>query len=276
MSVSDALLNTKNILLALDGSEYSEGAVREALKFAKVTGGSLYILSVAEVTLGQLTHSPDVVETIERETLEVLSKAKERAEKEGINCETIFHKGEEPYQFIVEEASGKNVDVIIMGRRGRRGLKKLMMGSVTALVIGHSPCSVFVVPRAGELKFKRLLIATDGSEYSEKAISAAVALAKKHGSNIVAISVAHKEEEIPEAENNVKKVKEICHKEGIKIEAITVTGTPYEAIVTTAQIKKADLIVIGTHGRTGLTKLLMGSVAERVIALAQCSVLVAK
>jgi hypothetical protein len=276
MSANQKLSKIKNILLALDGSEYSEGAVREALKFAKATDSSLYILSVAEVTLGQLTHSPDVVEAIEKETLEVLSKTKERAEKEGIKYEVIFHKGEEPYQFIVEEASNRNVDVIIMGRRGRRGLKKLMMGSVTALVIGHSPCSIFVVPRAGELKFKKLLIATDGSEYSKKATSATTELAKKYGSNIIAISVAQKEEEIPEAENNIKKVKEICHKEGIKVETITITGTPYEAIVTTAQIKKADLIVIGTHGRTGLTKLLMGSVAERVIALAQCSVLVVK
>ena len=61
--------------------------------------------------------------------------------------------------------------MIVMGRRGRTGLKRLMMGSETAKTIGHAPCNVLVVPRAAKLEFKNILIATDGSKYSAAAAS---------------------------------------------------------------------------------------------------------
>jgi hypothetical protein len=266
----------KKILLAVDASEFSEGAVREALNLARVTGGELLVLSVAEINPELLAHSPEISEALEQKTVSTLKEVSARAEKESVKCETIFHEGEEPYRFIVEEAGKRGADVIVMGRRGRRGLMKLMMGSVTALVIGHSPCNVFVVPRAGELKFKNLLLCTDGSEYSLNVAKEAFKIAKEHGSSLMAISVASREEELDEAKTHLGELEKAALAEGLKIETIAVTGTPYETITTTAQVKKADLIVVGTHGRTGIKKLLMGSVAERVIALAHCSVLVVK
>lgn len=266
----------KNILLATDGSEFSAGAVREAIRFAQRCNSKLYVISVVETNPEFEIYGPDVVEKIEKETRSNLEKIKEQADREGIGCETILHRGENTSDLIIKEAERVDANVIIMGRRGRSGIKRLMMGSVAALVIGGAPCNVFVVPRAGELICEKIVIATDGSEYSEKAAREAISIAKRCGSTLMPISVAEKEEYIPHAEKNVNSIKNLAISEGVDIETFTVTGTPYEAITTTAQVKKVDLIVVGTHGRTGLQKLLMGSVAERVIALSPCSVLVVK
>jgi len=266
----------KSILLATDGSEFSSGAVREAIRFAQRCNTRLYVVSVVETNPEFEIYGPDVVEQIEKQTRANLERVKEQADKEGVTCEIVAHRGEDASEFIIKEAERVGASVIIMGRRGRSGINRLMMGSVTALVIGAAPCNVFVVPRAGKLSCEKILVATDGSEYSEKAAREAIGIAKRCGSTVMAISVAEKEEYIPQAEEHVKAVREIASSEGIEIETFTVTGTPYDAITTTAQVKGADLIVVGTHGRTGLKKLLMGSVAERVIALSHCAVLVVK
>jgi nucleotide-binding universal stress UspA family protein len=84
------------------------------------------------------------------------------------------------------------------------------------------------------------------------------------------------EKEMDEAEKNAKVVKEAALKEGVAVKAFVLSGRPADAIIETAQEKNADLIVLGSHGRTGVERLLMGSVAERVIVLASCPVLVVK
>ena len=84
------------------------------------------------------------------------------------------------------------------------------------------------------------------------------------------------EKEMKEAEQNVKKVKEAAVQAGIKTNGLIMGGKPSEAIMQTAKDKQADLIVLGSHGKTGVEKLLMGSVAERVIVLSSCPVMVVK
>jgi nucleotide-binding universal stress UspA family protein len=166
--------------------------------------------------------------------------------------------------------------MIIMGTHGKTEMKRLMMGSVTALVIGHAPCNVLVLPLNAKLECKNVLIATDGSKFSEAAASEALGIAKRCGSSLIVISVASSDAEIASANGNVKKVSEAAEKEGIKTASVVTTGKPYEAIIETSKQKKADLIVVGSHGRTGLARLLMGSVTERVIGHAEAAVLVVK
>ena len=84
------------------------------------------------------------------------------------------------------------------------------------------------------------------------------------------------EKEMKEAEQSVKKVKEAAVQAGVKADGLIMGGKPSEAIIQTAKDKQADLIVLGSHGKTGVEKLLMGSVAERVIVLSSCPVLVVK
>ncbi|NOX20503.1 MAG: universal stress protein [Nitrospirae bacterium] len=276
MSEFKRLLEPKRILLATDGSRFSEGAVREAINLGRKEGARLFVISVAQVNTELMGYSPEITEKIERQTRQTLETVSKRAAEASVSCETIFHEGEEPYIFIVNEAKERDVDFIIMGRRGLRGLMKLMLGSVTALVIGHSDRDVFVVPRAGRLVFKKILICTDGSEQSQKAFKKALVLADKYNSSLIAISVATIEDELKNIKEHLELLEKKAKNKGLAIETLPVIGTPYEAITTTAQVKDVDLIVIGSHGRTGIKKLLLGSVAERVIALAQCSVLVTK
>jgi nucleotide-binding universal stress UspA family protein len=154
---------------------------------------------------------------------------------------------------------------------------------------------VLVVPRAAELAFKSIVVATDGSPYSTAAASEAIGLAKRNGSELTVISVVPAEiatptdidftmnqreliaeKEMHNAEKNAKAVKEAAQKEGVPVKAFVMSGKPSDAIIQIAQERKADLIVLGSHGRTGVERLLMGSVAERVIVLASTPVLVVK
>ena len=146
MKESCAIMGFEKILLATDGSESVEAAIQEAINIARVCSSRLFVLSVVEVNPEYEALAPNIVEKAETETKEHVDSVKNRAEKEGISCETIVHQGEEPYRFIVDEAKKTRVDMIVMGSHGRTGLKRLMMGSVTARVIGHAPCKVLVVP----------------------------------------------------------------------------------------------------------------------------------
>ncbi|MEK7272164.1 MAG: universal stress protein, partial [Nitrospirota bacterium] len=272
----------EKLLLPTDCSEFSEGAIREAVNLAKTCSSKLFVVSVIETNPEYESIAPQLIEKAEKETRQHLESVKNRAAKEGVDCEIIARQGEDPYKYIVDEAAKHQVSMIIMGRRGRKGLKRLMMGSVTAKVIGHSPCNVLVVPRAARLEFRKILVTTDGSKYSNAAASEAVAIAKRCGASLIAASVVPYESISPlgivhsemqwelvteesrkAAKNNIKNVKEIAEKEDVKIEELILEGRPYEAIINAAKEKRVDLIVVGSHGRTGLDRLLMGSVTER-------------
>jgi len=285
----------EKLLLSTDGSEFGEGAIREAIKLAKTCSSKLFAIYVIETNPEYETIAPQLVEKAEKEARQHLEAVKERASKEGVDCEIIARQGEDPFKYIVEEASKNQVSMIITGRRGRKGIKRLMMGSETARIIGHAPCNVLVVPRAANIEFNRIIVATDGSKYSEAAVREAIGIAKRCGSTLTAISVVHSETASPfdivhtemmketivekeqkMAECTMRDFKEASAKEGISVTGLIYSGKPFEAIVETAKEKRADLIVVGSHGRTGITKLLMGSVTERVIGLSECAVLVVK
>lgn len=269
----------EKLLLASDHSEFSEGAIREAINLAKTCGSKLYIVSVAEEPdiRGFAANYPLVAaQELERVTRVHLESLKEKAEKEGAVCEIIEPRGPKTYEYIIDEAAKNNVEMIIMGRHGRTGITRLMMGSVTARVIGDAPCKVLVVPRSARISFEKILISTDGSIFSEFATREAISTAKRIGSSLIALSVYKRDENSQVAEASVGMVKDVAEKEGIKVEALTLKGEPYEVIVNTAEKKNAGFIVVGSHGRSGIERLLMGSVTERVIGHAGCPILVVR
>jgi nucleotide-binding universal stress UspA family protein len=289
------VVNTEKLLLATDGSQFSEGAVREAIRLAKQCSSKLSALSVIETNPEYETLAPQLLERSEKAAREHLEAVKAQAKKEGVDCATAILEGQDSFNYISEEAAKTKASMIIMGRRGRTGLKRLAMGSTTARVIGHAPCNVLVVPRAAEVAFKSIVVATDGSRYSTAAASEAIGIAKRNSSKLTVIAVVPAEiatptdiefvmtqreliaeKEMHAAEQNAKAVKDAAQKEGVAVQAFVMTGKPADAVVETAKEKAADLIVVGSHGRTGLERLLMGSVAERVIVLAACAVLVVK
>lgn len=285
----------ENLLLCTDGSEFSEGAIREGISLAKTCSSRILAMTVVETNPEYETIAPQLVEKEIEKARAHLESVRERASKEGVNCEIIIRQGEDSYRYVVEEAEKNHAEMIIMGRRGRTGLKRLMMGSVTAKVIGHANCNVLVVPRAAKVELRNILVATDGSRFSDAAAGQAVGIAKRCGAGLTVISVIPSEASSPfdivhsemqrglisekerrAAECNIKAIRDLAEKEGISVEGIIAEGKPYEAIIETANERKADLIVVGSHGRTGLEKLLMGSITERVIVLATCAILVVK
>jgi len=266
----------EKLLLATDLSEYSEGAVREAINLARKCTTELHAISVIEINPEYETFGTDVIEKEEKEVAAYFEALKARALKEGVSCKTILRESGEPYRLIVEEAEKKKVDMIIIGRHGRKGMAKVLMGSVAAKVIGNAPCNVLVVPRAAVLEFRNILVATDGSGHANAAVSEALAIAKSSGSHIIVLSSYFLDNELEEAKSTVNKVIKMAQDEGVDFEALTPRGRPYDAIVETAGGRAVDLIVMGAYGKTGLRKFLMGSSTEKVVGLAGCAVLVVK
>ncbi len=265
----------EKILLTTDGSEFSEGAVKEALVLAGKCSSQVLAISVVQANEEYASEAPQLVEKAEAEASGVLTAVKARADEAGVGCDTEVHTGDSVYSIIINVAEKNGCELIVMGRRGRTGIARVAMGSVTAKVVGHAPCDVLVVPRECSLDFKTILVATDGSTHGDAAAAEAIAMAGKVGGSIIAMSVAASDSTAQTAADNVAKVKQMAEAAGISCDTRTSTGKAYVQIVETAGEEKADLIVIGCHGKGGLKKLLMGSVAERVIGHATCSVLVA-
>jgi len=143
-------------------------------------------------------------------------------------------------------------------------------------VIGHAPCKVLVVPTGAKIDYSTVLAATDGSIHGDEAVSDGVAIAKTCDSSLVVLSVAPSEEEISTAEEIVKQAMEIANREGVRKEGVVLRGKAEDVIVEVAKQKNAGLILMGSHGRTGLMSVLMGSVTERVLGHGNTAVLVAK
>jgi len=282
----------KRILLATDASEFSSGAEREALKLAKTSGGKLFCMLVMEFKPDFLALAPQLLEESQKDAKKYLENLRERAKKENVDCEVILREGQEPYKLILEEADKKEADLIVMGRRGRTGLMRLLMGSVTAKVIGHFKGKVLVAPRDSAVNWKNILVATDGSEYGNAAVNEALKYAKKYGGAIKIVHVinvmANFQEDSPIffpqlIEDLIKRVKSDLNalkvraeKEGVSAETFVKEDEPHRAIVNLAEELKSDVIILGSHGRTGMQRLLMGSVAERVIGHTNCAALVVK
>lgn len=276
---TDYMGTLKNILLATDGSEYSEGAIKEAIYLAKSCIEKLSVIYVLRVNPELETEGQKIVGKMEVAAREHLDRIRKMAAQDNVECEVIVRRTDQPYKAIVEEAGKIDADAIVMGRRGRTGLKKVLMGSVTAKVIGYSPCKVLVVPKDSEIKVDNIMIATDGSKYCEAAEREAISMSKGCHPRVkktLALSVAPTDSDLPRVRANVERVKEMAREQGVEIETLTTVGRRYEMILKTAREKNADIIVMGTYGRTGIEKLLMGSVAERVVALSHCAVLVVK
>jgi len=277
---SSPLGQLEKILLATDGSEFSAGAEREAINMARLLGSHLYIMSVVlgfpEEDAIAFQH---LIKREEEKANSYMDPVKSKAVEAGVKCEKILRSGQTPYQEIVDTAEEQQVDLVVMGRHGKRNLMRLLVGASTAEVIGGAHCSVLVTPREAKIEGKNILLAVDGSPYSDRATTAATNLAKRLNAPITLLSVVYsdsKESRCRDAERVVARTNKLLKAEGISVESRIVTGRYAESIVETAQNIGSDLIMVGSHGRTGLKKLLLGSVSERVIGLAPCAVLVVK
>jgi nucleotide-binding universal stress UspA family protein len=279
----------RKILVAIDGSLSSMHALGESFKLAENEKSWMTAVSVIPPYLGDLdtTAVGNVMTAIRRPYEEALTEARRMADEARVMLRTACEEGD-PYERIVDLADAENFDLIVMGRRGHNRLEKALVGSVTARVIGYSRKDVLVVPKDASIGWKKILIATDGSKFSEAAAERAIGFAKAYGGELTIVSVvdvpAEFYGEAPEAWDNlvtqakgfVDKTSQLAEASGVRAQAVVREAETWKAIVELAEKQQTDTIVMGSHGRTGLKRLLMGSVTEKVIGNAPCPVLVVK
>jgi nucleotide-binding universal stress UspA family protein len=277
----------RKILVAYDGSATAKNALAVASHLAKEDKSWIKVLSVLPTYSGdlELVGVSNIGETIEGPGKKLLAEAQEIADHEDVHILTNMTQGE-PYDKIVHVAEDENCDLIIMGRRGTHQLERELVGSVTARVIGYTPKDVLVVPDGTRLTRKNILLATDGSPSCEAAVDRAIEIAKEQSAKLTAISVVYTNDEylalapgivedlIGKAKEKLAIITEKGQEAGLEINAIVKEGEAYEAITTMAQHNNVDLIVMGSHGKKSIQRLLMGSVTERTIGYAACPVLV--
>ena len=266
----------ENLLLATDGSDSCRSATVEAVELAKICSGKLIVLAVVLTNREYEDGMPWAVDQAEKEMREKLDAIKSLASEEGVDCEIVLHRGDNPYVDIVDEAERHRANIIIMGTHRRTGARRLIMGSVTKNVIAYAPCMVLIVPPGRKINYENILVATDGSKSGTAAAAEAIAIAKRCSSILFIVSVAAFDAEAPSAENNVRQVTELAEKEGIRKEGLVIQGKPHEAIAEISKQKHIGLIVIGSQGKTGFMDLLKSSMTEGVIGHAESVILVVK
>jgi nucleotide-binding universal stress UspA family protein len=290
----------RKILFAADFSENSKEAFRAACSVAIENKTRIFVVHVVEpnwlaqepVYFGQPAvqfHAgpPDKAlhQAIVRKLREVY------APDRSIDVEYQTREGDAS-QEILRMAEEISSDLIVMGTHGRKGLSGLLAGSVAIAVLRGAHCPVLALrsaecPRESK-EIRVILHPTDFSVDSEAALKVARRLACDHGARLIVLHVATLEirtDEMGAAEvdprvyrDALEDVRRRIDGPDLKhpVETLLRTGFAPEGIVETAEEVRSDLIVLGTHGRTGLTRLLMGSVAENVLPKANCPVLIVK
>ncbi|HYR02215.1 MAG TPA: universal stress protein [Syntrophobacteria bacterium] len=279
----------RKLLIALDDSESSAHALRESLRFARGDGSRVLAVAVVPPYAGDLRLvGVRSIKAVLREPCEkALAGARQVADGEvGTSLWTACLEGE-PHEEIVNLAEAEGCDLIVMGR-GADALDRFVMGSVTARVVGYSERDVLVVPQGTAIGWRELLLATDGSNYSERAAERAVDIARSYGGHLSIVAATDLacelyaespevgEDLIEKARGTVEEGRKRADSSGVAVECHVREGLAYKAIIDLAKEKKIEAIIMGSHGRTGLRRLLMGSVVEKVIGHAPCPVLVVK
>jgi nucleotide-binding universal stress UspA family protein len=276
------------ILVATDGSETADTAVEGAVRLADQFGADLHAIHVTPPDDGGAPRgSPDGVDPDA-----LLEDVAARAAESDVPVSTAVLPNESgAARAITDYAEAQDVDLLVMGTQGRTGLDRFVLGSVTERALRISPVPVLTARTSTPVEeLDDVLVATDGSEGAAAAVTHAVDLAAAadatlHVIHVVDVTVAwptgaggplldRMEDAGREAVDRA--VERAGRADVPAVEATLLSGSPYRAIVDYAADADVDLTVVGTHGRSGLDRLLLGSVAERVVRTAGTPVLALK
>jgi nucleotide-binding universal stress UspA family protein len=221
---------------------------------------------------------------MERRGEQINALAVERLKEVGIPAEVVVTRGD-PRQLIPFFARKWSSDLIFVRAHVRKDLAHWMLGSVARAVVTTAPCTVQIVRDPGEDRALsldsgwRVLLATDGSETSAAATRALAARPWPEGSEFRVVSVEEPWVLKPSRARSLEAIssaEQVLASAGLKATGAVLSGNAKEAILDEAQRWAADLIVVGSHGRRGFKRLLLGSVSEAVAMNAHCSVVVVR
>jgi nucleotide-binding universal stress UspA family protein len=245
---------------------------------------------------------------------EAIEEVEKSALESEIVVDVMVRKGQ-VWEVIVQATAGSQADLLVLGARKGESLRRRLLGGVHSKVVSQAECPVLVIPEDTRLETDDIMLATDGSKHSIHAQRAAINLAEGYGSRILVHSVADPDEVHPDvpssvtagayaggpgkvpynatrtareqtrkmmdhiraqaeriAEEAAGTIKEAC----CPAETEVSEGKVWESIVSRAKDRNMGLVVMGTHGHTGLKRLFLGSVTQRVMEHAPCPVLVVR
>lgn len=297
----------ERILVPLDGSNFAERALKPALDIARAVNGQLILLRSVVFTPTALPDFAGEYEWFWDETAignarveatEYLQMVQKKVAHPDLTVHTEVMEGDEAVT-IVDVATEMGVDLIVMSTHGRSGLTRWALGSVTEKVLHSAFCPVLVVRIAGPIS--KIVITLDGSELAERALQPGLAVARNLEASVTLLRVnqlaAISREESVQMEWQVGKepdeasLKNINgaieaylddvagryqHRLGREMETAVINGPPAQSILKFAASCQADLVVMSTHGRTGLQRWIYGSVTTKVLRGAACSMLIVR
>ncbi|WP_036270122.1 universal stress protein [Meiothermus rufus] len=303
----------QRILLPIDGSTPSEQAAAVGLALARRLGARVVLVHVVEPQryreLGNYTEALEQARTVGQALLEQWAHRAKRQKVAWATQRTSTQPESRPgvAEALIDAGVAHGCDLVVMGTHGRTGLPRLLLGSVAERMARLAPTPLLLV-RPGREKptlFKRILLAYDGSAYSERALQHADALAEALGAQLWIVHVVpdlaqlylsagrawrfdpqQLEAQLAQEQQRLREQGAFILQEALKqcrqrkkAQTLLREASRHligERIREAAEEVKAELIVMGTHGHTGLRKFLLGSVAEDVVQQAMRPVLLVR
>jgi nucleotide-binding universal stress UspA family protein len=290
----------RHVLCPVDFSECSRHALDHALAIAHLYGGTVTVLHVASESTGTVLFAgAPLPSSTPPSRADLVSRVEAFARGEGgvlarVDIAVVERGG--AATTILDEAARLKPDLLVIGTHGRSGFDRLVLGSVAERVLRRATCPVLTVPprvpdavTAGPVLYGRILCGVDLSEASYAALGRALSLARESRGWL---GVAHIIELLPGAEGPLPAALEPLATQWAEnaqaqfaariphdlrylctVDEIIARGNPRRTLLRLADEHRADLIVIGAHGKGTLDRLLFGSTAEGVVRGARCPVL---
>jgi uncharacterized protein len=296
------------IIAPIDGSRFSQAAIDSLIGMRWEPGTEIMLVTVVSGTAKEASLDADAfwdfgttVDDAER-TLSAIAGDLQQSLHE-CKVDYAVRQGDAKEQILIIAEAWKP-NLIIMGSRGNRGLERLLLGSVSQGVLSHSPCPVILAKSEGyneirdvQTGFKNILLAVDNSAHARaalhwlasfnwstdtrfKLVTVIESLSTRFVSEYStarAANIAHEHEELFVAARHGVSNLGVELAQLLKTDNVSIAvgeGDPCEAILNAAAAAGTDLIVLGSHGRTGFSKLLLGSVSQAVSVKAPCAVAV--
>lgn len=291
------VMNLHKILCPIDFSSGSQKAMRVAARLAMDTDAQLVLFhawDMSPIALGpEFMVPPNLFQDVSDAAAKELDGAQREVSALGAKRVSTKLVNGLPWMMIVGELEEPTYDLVVVGTHGRTGLSRILLGSVAEKVVRHAPCSVVAVRPDGAVKpFTNILCPTDFSESSHQAADLAVDLVAPGGKGITLLHVL----ELPVAYSGEPAIEGFVRdldkhasklldtwaarlrtKTTVPITTRARIGFPgAETLDVLDQDATIDLVVMGSRGRTGIARAILGSVAEKIVRHAKCPVLVAR
>lgn len=264
------------IVLATDGSHFSRGAETFAIEIAKSCSAKLFVTHVIVSNPEHMSMAMKEIETKKSAGREIIERVKREAVEKGIEVEGEVIVAREIEEGIADFAKKVGASLIVMGRRGIRGLSKFFIGSATLGIIPLAPCPVLIVPKDAHFKGKGVLGAIDGSDISLRALQFVADMSERMNLPLTVLTVAKDASVKGDAEKALEKAKEVLKSFKVRADFVLHMGEPSKIILETARQRDVDIIALGNRGLKGLAKIILGSLSEKVLSESDRGVLIVR